>query len=346
MLLAHDDTAETTDLPGRVIFLACSGAVGDDFFLQPQFSGDPVGGPSQLQANGVYAPGQTQLEQLAGRRAKSHPAIAFALVSVGGNDANFATIVKTCIAPGDCSVFAPRWNALVDSLPATLDRAYRRIGEVIPKGRVIVVPYPIPISDRADCPSATYTLSERRFLVEFTNRLDDVITAEAKRHGFLVADTRNTMSDAHARVCDTGEKGINGVSLNPQEGQLAQLANPSNWLHDSMHPNAYGHRLLEAALAKWFDAPSTKSALGEHDAVPRSGSAAGRGRRAAVHVVPRLLLAGLPRHELRSALDTSATRVRGVEHVGLARSRMARRIVALGVRRHRPLAQVRDLNAG
>jgi lysophospholipase L1-like esterase len=261
VLLAHDAAAHAHGVPARVIFLACSGAVVDDFYVQPQFRDDPIGGPSELQANGVYEPGQTQLEQLARRVARSQPQLAFALVSVGGNDAHFGSIVKTCIAPGDCSVFAPRWNALVDALPATLDRAYRRVGESIPKGRVIVVPYPIPVSDRADCPSSTFTQDERRFLVEFTNRLDDVITKEAHRHGFLVADTRNAMTDANARLCDTGRRGINGVSLNPQEGELSQVANPTSWLHDSMHPNEYGHGVIEEALAKWLTEPATEQAL-------------------------------------------------------------------------------------
>jgi hypothetical protein len=261
VLLAHDDAAHAHGVPARVIFLACSGAVVNDFYVQPQFSGDPIGGPGELQSNGVYAPGQTQLEQLAKRVARSHPQLAFALVSVGGNDAHFGDIVKTCIAPGDCSVFAPRWNALVDALPATLDRAYRRVGESVPKGRVIVVPYPIPVSDRADCPSSTFTQNERRFLMAFTNHLDDVITQEAHRHGFLVADTRNSMADANARLCDSGRRGINGVSLNPQDGKLSQIANPTNWLHDSMHPNEYGHRVIEAALAKWLTDPATQQAL-------------------------------------------------------------------------------------
>lgn len=261
VLLAHDDAAHAHGVPARVIFLACSGAVVNDFYVQPQFSGDPIGGPSELQANGVYAPGQTQLEQLRRRIAQSRPDLAFALVSVGGNDAHFGSIVKTCIAPGDCSVFGPRWTALVDSLPATLDRAYRQVGEMVPKGRVIVMPYPIPVSDRPDCPSSTFTENERRFLVQFTNHLDDVITNEAHRHGFLVADTRNAMADANARLCDTGRRGINAVSLNPQEGELSQIVNPANWLHDSMHPNEYGHRVLEAALAKWLAQPATQQAL-------------------------------------------------------------------------------------
>jgi hypothetical protein len=261
VLLAHDDAAHAQGVPARVIFLACSGAVVNDLYVQPQFTDDPLGGPSQLQANGVYAPGQTQLEQLEKRVALSQPQLAFALLSIGGNDAHFGAIVKTCIAPGDCSVFAPRWNALVDQLPATLDRAYRRVGQSVPKGRVIVVPYPIPVSDRADCPSSTFTQNERRFLVEFTNHLDDVITAEAHRHGFLVADTRNAMADANARLCDTGRRGIHGVSLNPQEGDLSQVADPVNWLHNSMHPNEYGHTVIEAALAKWLTEPATQQAL-------------------------------------------------------------------------------------
>src|SRR5262245_66583348 len=96
--------------------------------------------------------------------------------------------------------------------------------------------------------------------MEFTNHLDDVITKEAHRHGFLVADTRNAMTDANARLCDSGRRGINGVSLNPQEGELSQIANPTNWLHNSMHPNEYGHRVIAAALAKWVTEPGARAA--------------------------------------------------------------------------------------
>jgi hypothetical protein len=261
ILIAKDDTPKTKDLPGRVIFLACSGAVVDDLYVQPQYGGEPVGGNRELQPNGVYEPGETQLDQLRHRIDRSKPAIAFALVSVGGNDVNFGTIVQTCLAPGDCSVFAARWNALVDGLASSLDRAYRRIGGVIPNGRVVVVPYPIPVSDRADCPSATYTLSERKFLVQFTNHLDDVIATEATRHGFLVADTRDALTKANARLCDKGKIGINGVSLNPKEGQLSQIVDPVNWFHDSMHPNAYGHTVIAASLESWLESAPTQRAI-------------------------------------------------------------------------------------
>jgi len=259
--LAEDHENEAAGVPGRVMFYACSGAVAANLYLTPQSRGDPVGAPRELQLNGSYEGGETQVDQFEHGQARSQPLLDFTLVSVGGNDVNFGSVVQTCVAPGDCSVFANRWYALINSLPKVLYPAYRAIGEATPRGRVIVVPYPIPVGDAPDCPSSTFTLKERKFLMEFTTRLDQKIADEARRHHYLVANTRDALKDQNARLCDSGRIGINSITLNPTQGQVSQAADPRNWVHDSMHPNKYGHAIVADALASWLAQASTQRSL-------------------------------------------------------------------------------------
>ncbi len=247
-------------LPHHAIFLACSGAVVDNFDTKPQYPNEPPPAPSALQADGQYAHGLVQLAQLKAIRDQLHPNITLAFVSIGGNDAGFSDLAKLCIGPGDCSTIAQPFFAAVtsdatDGLSRRLDRAYHEIGAALSGIRTIVVPYPVPIDDTPKCSFSELTLNERVFLKGFTEQLDAVITREALNAGFEVAPTQTTFLDSKRALCDTGNPNTldaNWLTANPTDGAMAQLINPSSWIHDTFHPNARGHQDLAATLAKYL----------------------------------------------------------------------------------------------
>ena len=255
-------------IPGSVVFLACSGAVVNDLDRYPQYLDEPNGSPARLQHDGTYTTGATQIDQLNADLDQHHLHPTFALVSIGGNDALFSKIAEACIGPGDCSLIGKRWldifqrSSTKGNLPELLDRAYGAVESALPGIPIMVVPYPIPISDQKDCSFSELTQNERLFLNGFTADLDAVISNIALQHHFLVAPTRDSFSrpwprgaaDATAhglQLCSTNkpdELGVNWLTANPTEGDMAQLVNPVTWIHNTFHPNVRGHEALTSDL--------------------------------------------------------------------------------------------------
>jgi hypothetical protein len=249
--------ADAREAIGSLIFLACSGARADEVVSRPQYPDEPVGGPDVLQADGTWRPGRSQLDQLAQILEEYQPQPAVVLVSIGGNDAGFGTIARTCFAPGACHDLAERWLVpLFDpdgGLPDRLDHAYDAIADVAGEAPVVVVPYPIPLAP-ASCEASTLSDAEHRFLHDFTVALNATIEAAAARAGFQFADDVATaLLESGGALCGGADPGVNWVDLNPVGGSLSQTANPRNWLHNSLHPNARGHATIASALGEWLD---------------------------------------------------------------------------------------------
>src|SRR5579859_8044633 len=174
--------------PGRrfqhVAFLACSGArtynilpsTGDGF---PQ-TGEPG----------------TQLDQV--RTIQQHdPAFqpSLVIVSIGGNDAGFATIGEACIAPGNCDTIK---SLFTDNLPGVFNaliQTYDAIKAALPGVPIAAVPYPRPLAPAADCNDISLSSSERTFVSSFVDQLNDQIRQVAQLEDILYVDT---MPDALA----------------------------------------------------------------------------------------------------------------------------------------------------
>ncbi|HEX9992617.1 MAG TPA: GDSL-type esterase/lipase family protein [Acidimicrobiales bacterium] len=229
-------------LADDLLFLACSGADTADV--------------------------RTQVGDLVARRDADGLEVKVVLLSVGGNDAGFGTVGRTCLLAGDCSELAGAWMANLGELAERLGTLYGEVRAAVGEVPVVVVPYPIPIA-RASCAASTLTDAEHRFLHDFAVALDEVVAAAAADAGFYVVDT---MPDAFAgmQVCpgDAADAAVNFFALNTVVGTLEQSANPLNWWHNSLHPNQRGHERMRAALTEW---------LGDRTALPpRSEAAAAR----------------------------------------------------------------------
>ncbi len=236
--------AHVPDVPEHVLVATCSGAVTDQLRLHPT-----------LDKAAELLLYQREVDAFA--KSGDAPAPAFALVSIGGNDSQFSTVGKTCIAPGDCSEFQEAFLAALDTLPVHLDAAYHDINELF-GGQVpiIVVPYPDPIAaGEAECADVFLSGNERRFVAAYAEKLNTTIRDTAAKWGFEYMDTMyGALADEGSRLCDgTGAAGINFISWHPQGGSMVDALLPTNWTHNSLHPNEVGHQQMRAAAERWFE---------------------------------------------------------------------------------------------
>ncbi len=243
--------ARAEGVPTRVLFVACSGAVSEQMTERDGLRTPLPTDPPWTRA--------WELELFEARSGEYHlgQPPAFALLSVGGNDAFFSKIGTACIGPGDCSEFKDEFIASLKALPAKLDVAYRAIndhfGGTVP---IIVVPYPDPIAEgEGECAGVFLEGAERGFVRTYLKELDDTIMREAERWGFEYMDTiPRALADGGSRLCDgSGAAALNFISWQPQGGTVGDLLLPTNWTHNSLHPNEAGHRLMLDAAERWFE---------------------------------------------------------------------------------------------
>ncbi|HEX2375647.1 MAG TPA: GDSL-type esterase/lipase family protein [Actinomycetota bacterium] len=234
-------------IPDDLAFVACSGAKGRHIYQDPQHPGEPVGGP---------AGGLDQLEHLDWSREGGDFEIALIIVSIGGNEALFGEIGRSCIGPGDCSEIGAKWLRNLDQVRFSLDQTYQEIRNHVGTGTpVLVVPYPIPLNAEG-CDWSLLTPNEHRFINRFVVQLDRVLADAAAEAGlYYLRDMTTALERERLRICDrrAGDVGVNFFGTNPVEGHLDENVNPRNWFHNSLHPNAVGHLEMGNALAAWFD---------------------------------------------------------------------------------------------
>ena len=270
-VLADMSARESSPVPDRVLFLACSGAVTENIHTDPRLAPAPAGVDAKTQRRGpaelaLYRNAVSQL---------GHPP-EFAVISIGGNDAGFGDIGQTCVAPGSCAevgeqflrsetridreqpVTGPPGGGRPESLvniDDDLDAAYQRIKTELGEIPVVAVPYPMPLTGSGRCSGALLDENERRFIRGFVTELNAVIKAAAARNNLLYMEPMARALDGGAQLCSevAGRAGLNFLALNPTSGSIQDSLNPKNWTHNSLHPNADGHRALADAAWKWFE---------------------------------------------------------------------------------------------
>jgi lysophospholipase L1-like esterase len=135
-------------------------------------------------------------------------------ITIGGNDAGFADVLRTCLrgSPAACDRRVARAERFVrDDLPGRLRRVYSAIRERAPQATVVVAGYPRLFAARPWC-SAVGRIDEReqRRLNAGSDLLARTIATEVRRRrGFRFADVRAAF-DGHG-IC-SGAPHIRGVS--------------------------------------------------------------------------------------------------------------------------------------
>jgi lysophospholipase L1-like esterase len=150
---------------------------------------------------------------------------AFVTVSVGGNDAGFASVITACARPWPYTCWNEINNAnaiITNTLPGRLDGLYDAIRGRAPNATVIVVGYPRIFNGQECNLFARISSGEQTELNKTANLLVTTIAARAAAHGFSFVDPRAAFT-GHA-VCDNVEW-INGLS---------------NPISESYHPNQTG----------------------------------------------------------------------------------------------------------
>lgn len=155
------------------------------------------------------------------------PRTRYVTVSVGGNDAGFASVLTTCATPwwlAACDPAVDRAEAFVrTTLPDRLETLYDEVRERAPRAKVVVVGYPRVFMGE-DCNLGTwFSADEQERLNATADLLDTQLAAAARAAGFAFADPRSRFT-GHA-VCDDPEW-LNGLSRP---------------ITDSYHPSAAGH---------------------------------------------------------------------------------------------------------
>jgi hypothetical protein len=250
--------AETGEPFQKVTFLACSGARSYNVVSRDD---DPA-------ARGQHGE-PTQLDQL---RAWPQFRPDLVVVGLGGNDAGFATIGETCLAPGDCSTQGELFVRNLPRVRAALVATLRSVTQSPALQGVpgVVVPYPQPIADRSTCGDTPLTDRERAFIRDFVSRLNQALRAAAVEVGFAyAAPVEQALERDHLQLCDpAGAAGINVIDLESVDGLPRQRFNPLNWLHNSLHPNARGHAAVASAFQAWASANSAPEPVAEQQVLP------------------------------------------------------------------------------
>ena len=168
------------------------------------------------------------------------------LVSIGGNDVGFSSIVKACLLPKGCDERREIWLDTIELLGPQLDAAYTQIRIAFPNADVLVMPYPMIVKaePRTSC-DLGLSQDEREFVVDFIHELDLTIAEAAARAEFEFVEEGVDAYDGH-QLCDE-QAGANHLKLVPPDGAALGRYSPATWIPGSMHPNVLGHRLTAAA---------------------------------------------------------------------------------------------------
>ena len=149
-------------------------------------------------------------------------------ITIGGNDAGFATAVISCTLLTDAAcaaVVASARDYVTSVMPGKLDATYRAIRQRAPQAQVVVLSYPILFdTTSANCGVGGMSIAKRRSLNAGAQDLDELISERAQAAGFTFADVRDNFA-GHG-ICAAGPW-INGLTVIPPT--------------DSFHPNTNGY---------------------------------------------------------------------------------------------------------
>jgi hypothetical protein len=170
------------------------------------------------------------------------------LLSVGGNDINFAGIIRTCIDAGEvpdtCYQYYEDRLQVMQQILGQYDRLVKTYKSVMQEsgGRLYVVGYPQIAKPGGSC-GVNVRLSAKE--VEFSHQLiaylNSIIKRAATEAGAFYVDIETALNGA--RLCEATKQqpiAVNGLTK----------GNDILWLvgNESFHPNAYGHKLISQRI--------------------------------------------------------------------------------------------------
>jgi len=177
----------------------------------------------------VACSGATTADVLSSQVSALSPSTTLVSITIGGNDAGFASVMENCVllSTSSCqSAVAAAEAYVADELPARLEETLQTIRTDAPAARIVVLGYPdlYDLSRSNSC--IGLSTADRTALNQGAGDLDSALATAATAQGDTFADVRSQFADHD--ICDSG-----------------------SWLHSvdifsissSYHPTAAGQEL-------------------------------------------------------------------------------------------------------
>lgn len=224
-------------------------------------------------------------------------------LTIGGDDAGFATVLRTAAAPwwlGNGVAAVDRAERYIrEVLPHRLRSTYTLVQAAAPNAQVLVATYPRLFGDPdrpggGDCQLLTFfTDTELRRLNAAADLLAEVVVAAAEAAGVESVDVRERFTGHE--ICDP-EPFVNGLVLP---------------IIESFHPRAEGHDAYAVALAEPVLWTERTRGPGETPVEPRVETGPDADREGPVLWLPRLDSKPSLRAARAAGLDIERVRVLG-----------------------------------
>lgn len=146
-------------------------------------------------------------------------------ITIGGNDAGFASTMQTCVLNSESSCLTAVNNAktyATNTLPGQLDAVYSAIRGKAPNAHVVVLGYPHLYKVGGSCVFGIGD-TKRSAINGAADTIDSVIAKRAANAGFTFKDVRSIFTEHE--ICGSATQWLNSTTLP---------------VDDSYHPNKTG----------------------------------------------------------------------------------------------------------
>lgn len=209
---------------GELEFRACSGAKIEDLY-----PGDQGKKGKKDHVNEGESPQLRSLDE----------DTSFVTVSIGGNNAKFAEVVRACIKQGlnplaHCrDTMGEKTRRDIRRLRDDLVRLYDKIQQQAPNARVVVVGYPRMFPEHPTDGSSFIDPADQRWMNDMARLLNNVTRQAAREAGVEFVDVYNAL-DGHE--IGTEDPWINDLSF--------EIENRKPFDMGSFHPNDEGQKAI------------------------------------------------------------------------------------------------------
>lgn len=190
----------------------------------------------------------------------------FLTIGIGGNDFGFLHVLATCAVVGGCNSLLGTVEMLWPWMDNKRDDLVDLFGQLRSQhidqdGSIAVMGYPQMFPDPADgplptCLSPLFDDAEVEWLRAQTTHANDIIRSAAAEAGVHFVPVDSAFEDADALLCSS-QPALNGLVLSP--------------FSETLHPNAFGHQLLERELEGFRVDGLPVWAAGLPDPIPGGG---------------------------------------------------------------------------
>ncbi len=253
--------------PAYMKSVACSGAttvdiVGSDFEYYGQ--GKRLGKDkmnlnyvnialSRYSALGQFTPGRIHQDSFVG---KYKPKVV--TIGIGGNDAGFMDVLKSCVGLGTCNAAKTDYDKAVVGVNikrqfTKLVDTYQQIHTSSPSTKIYAIGYPRIINPDGQCGFVFNRLlndTEKKFIDEGIIYLNSVVSAAARAAGIGYIDVQDSYGEF--ALCGSSRPGVMEAINAIAYGDDNNMLNDSRWLrfigNESFHPNSLGHSLVANSI--------------------------------------------------------------------------------------------------